>query len=392
VGTANVVVVGAGPVGLTVAWQLAAAGVPVTVLEDGEGPGSASRASTFHPPTLDLLDDLGVAADLLPLGLQAPVFQYRDRAEGVVAQFDCGLLAGEVKHAYRLQCEQDKLCALLARGLAELPGVELRYGHRVTGVVPDGDGARVEVEGRAGLRGRWIVGADGAHSAVRRSLGIDFEGITYPERFLVVSTRFPFADAIDDLALINYISDPDEWLVLLRTPDHWRALFPVPPDVPAELVADSGYQRRLLAGICDGSEAASVLHASSYRIHQRVAATFRRGAVLLAGDAAHVNNPLGGMGMNSGLHDAVSLGRRLVAACTGGGDAEELLDGYAHLRRRITTELVDARTRANLDRIREQDERARQAHHEHLRVTAADPARARDYVRASTLVESAAAL
>jgi 3-(3-hydroxy-phenyl)propionate hydroxylase len=258
--------------------------------------------------------------------------------------------------------------------------------------VPDGDGARVEVEGRAGLRGRWIVGADGAHSAVRRSLGMTSRASRTRSASSSSPRRFPFADAIDDLALINYISDPDEWLVLLRTPDHWRALFPVPPDVPAELVADSGYQRRLLAGICDGSEAASVLHASSYRIHQRVAATFRRGAVLLAGDAAHVNNPLGGMGMNSGLHDAVSLGRRLVAACTGGGDAEELLDGYAHLRRRITTELVDARTRANLDRIREQDERARQAHHEHLRVTAADPARARDYVRASTLVESAAAL
>jgi 2-polyprenyl-6-methoxyphenol hydroxylase-like FAD-dependent oxidoreductase len=388
----NVVVVGAGPVGLTVAWQLAAAGVPVTVLEAGEGPGSASRASTFHPPTLDLLDELGVAADLLALGLQAPVFQYRDRTDGVVAQFDCGLLAGEVKHAYRLQCEQDKLCALLARGLTGRPGVELRYGHRVTRVVPDAGGARVEVEGRADLHGRWIVGADGAHSAVRRSLGIDFEGITYPERFLVVSTRFPFEDAIDDLALINYISDPDEWLVLLRTPDHWRALFPIAPDVPADDVTDVGYQHRLLAGICDGSDEAAVLHASSYRIHQRVATTFRRGAVLLAGDAAHVNNPLGGMGMNSGLHDAVSLGRRLVAACTDGGDPEELLDGYARVRRRITTELVDARTRANLDRIREQDEPARRAHQDHLRATAADPERAREYVRTSTLVESAAAL
>ena len=235
----DVVVVGVGPVGATAALALALEGLRVTVFEAGlagDGVLGESRASTFHPPTLEILDGLDVSAPLHEVGLVSDTYQYRDRAEGLVAHFDLAEIAGDTPFPYRLQSEQQNLVRIIGDRLAELPNVRLFENAHVRSAATDGEEAVVRVAGSADpeapeveYRARWAIAADGAHSPIRHALGIGFPGITYPEQFLVVSTSADFAELIPGIASVNYISDPREWLVLLRTPLHWRALFPIPP-------------------------------------------------------------------------------------------------------------------------------------------------------------------
>ncbi|MEV6162059.1 NAD(P)/FAD-dependent oxidoreductase [Streptomyces sp. NPDC052052] len=386
---APVLVAGAGPVGLSAALVLARAGVPVTVLEAGAELAAESRASTFHPPTLEMLDGLGVVEQLLSRGLIARTFQYRDRRTGPVAELDLAVLGDDTPYPYRVQCEQSKLTPLLARALAELPGTEVRFGCRVAEVRQDEASVTAVLDDGRTVRGSHLVAADGAHSAVRRSLGVGFDGMTYPERFLVASLDEDLTDELPDLAPIAYVMDPDEWLVLLRTPDHWRILLPTPEGTSdeselarleqrlAQLRADMGADRHW-----------RVAHASLYRVHQRVAAGFRQGRVLLCGDAAHVNNPLGGMGMNSGIHDAVLLGAALAALVNGEPGANAALDAAAEDRRACALTYVGAQTHRNWERLRVRDPEARASLLAELRATAADPTRARSALLRSSMIAS----
>jgi 2-polyprenyl-6-methoxyphenol hydroxylase-like FAD-dependent oxidoreductase len=381
----QVLIAGAGPVGLAVATMLGRAGVHVTVLEKSAGPGSASRASTFHPPALEFCAQLGVVDEVHARGLHAPTFQLRDRTNGVIAEFDLSLLSDDTPYPYRVQLEQSKFCQLLADRLP--PTVTLRTDARVTDVAHDDAGVRITLADGVAVTGDWLVGADGAHSAVRTALDIDHAGFSYPERFLVVSTPLDLRDHLPDLASVNYISDPDEWLVLLQTPDHWRVLFPVPGDADLDAVTTPDALQARLQSVVALDQPWPVLQSSAYEIHQRVATTFRAGRVLLAGDAAHLNNPLGGLGMNSGLLDAWSLSTRLLDVL--GGADDTTLDDYARLRREVALEVVDRQTRANKQRLEERDPAARVAHHAEMRALAADPDRAREHLRQTTLLASA---
>ena len=396
--TDAVIVCGAGPTGLVAALTLARAGVPVVVLEKGDGLSGESRASTFHPPTLELLDELGLAEPVVAAGLRAPTTQFRDRATGPVATFDLGVLADDTDFPFRVQLEQDKFTALAMEGPVRQGGLpmEVRFGWRSHAVLgQDDSGVRLLVgtaDGFVEMWAPWMVAADGAHSSVRTSLGVDLVGETYPERFLVVSVADELRDLLGDLDLVNYVADPDEWLVLLRTPDHWRVLFPVRTDDPEAELAPDALRRRLDAIIpvpADGGSVErdwDVLDASLYVVSRRVAERMRVGRVLLAGDAAHQNSPLGGMGMNSGIQDAVSCGRRLATVLDGG--PETLLDEYDANRRRVAVDYVQADAHANWLALREADPERRAALQADLRAVAADPVRHRERMQRTAMLDA----
>ncbi|GIH02404.1 pentachlorophenol monooxygenase [Rhizocola hellebori] len=354
-----IVVVGAGPVGLTAALALAKRGFAVTVLEAGDGLAAESRASTFHPPTLSMLKELGVLPQLMARGLISPTFAYRDR-HGLIAELDLGLLKDDTPYPYRVQCEQSKLTPILLEHLLAHDNCEVRFGWPVAAV----NGSTVSTADGREVTADWVIAADGAHSAVRRSLGVAFDGITYPERFLVASTD----EELDGLALVNYVFDPVEWAVLLRTPDHWRVLLPTPEDTPDE--AELARLGQRLQGIRDFGRPWRVAHASIYRVHQRVAATFQVGNVLLAGDAAHVNNPLGGLGMNSGIHDAIAYAQAFPD-----------LGEVPQQRRRVALDFVRRVSHTNWERMRDPA-----AHLAGIREMAADPVKARQYLLRTSML------
>ena len=307
--TDSVLIAGAGPVGLVAANCLADAGVPVMVFEAEPGLPENLRASTFQPPTLDMLEQFGASRRLIEMGRITRTIQYRDR-KGWVAEFDFAALAELTAHPFRVQCEQFKLNRLLLERLAAFPHVQIEFSAAVVSVEQDAGSVSVTIQGATGrrrVRGAWLIGADGGRSRVREALGIPFEGFTWPERFLVASTPFEFAQVLPDLADVSYFADPDEWFFLLRLPDVWRAMFPTRPDErDADIISDDAIERRLQC-VWANPEHYRVVHRTLYSIHQRVAARYRSGRAFLAGDAAHLNNPLGGMGMNGGIHDAFNL-------------------------------------------------------------------------------------
>ncbi len=386
--TANhVIVVGAGPVGLTAALTLAQRGIAVTVLEQGDELAGESRASTFHPPTLEMLDALGVVEELLALGIVSTRFQYRDRAEGIIAELDMGVLVDDTPFPYRVQVEQSKLTPILLKHFLALPGTTVLYGSPVVAVEQDADSVTALLASGDRVRADWLIGADGAHSVVRKATGVAFEGITYPERFLVISTDADLETLLPGIAPINYVFDPVEWMVLLRTPEHWRILLPTPMDTSDEVEQNPARIQERLRGVVDTGEPWPVLHTTLYKIHQRVAESFRTGRILLAGDAAHVNNPLGGMGMNSGIHDAILESEALADVLLTAAPLSSL-DEVAEARRAVAQTYVQQVTHTNWQQIRETDEVERKVVHDQLRARAADPSAARDYLLRTSMIDS----
>ena len=384
----RVIVVGAGPVGLTAALALRRRGIETLVLASEQALVMELRGSTFHPPTLDLLDEFALVPRMIEVGLKAPTWQFRDRETGPVATFDLALLAGDTNHPYRVQCEQWKLMRFLEEKLRN-EGVELRFGHEVTAVRQDDDGVTVTANTASGpvsVTGRYVIAADGARSAVRRSLGVEFEGFTYAELFLIASTDFPFENTLTDIAYVNYIADPLEWLVLLRVPGLWRVLVPAPENSDREKLLSDENLQAMLQRVVPRSEPYTIAHRSIYHVHQRVAKSFRHGRVLLAGDAAHVNNPLGGMGMNGGIQDAFNLADKLKAIWAGADD--RLLDRYDRQRRTVAVEAVQQQTHRNQQVISERDPETRKKSLDAMRKVAADQASAREYMLRSSMIAS----
>ena len=387
----RVLIAGAGPVGLVAACSLAEAGIPVTIVERSRELPKDLRASTFHPPTLDMLERFDVSARLVEQGLICPQWQFRDRAEGVVATFDLGILDKDTSHPYRLQCEQWKLTEMLRERLEASGMVEIVYEAEAIGATQDDDGVTLQLRRPDGavedMRAPYLIAADGAHSNIRKSQSIEFEGMTIPEIFLSMSTHFDFAEAIEDLAPISYVTDPNEWAVLLRTPTLWRVLLPTDPNQTEEQIKDPKVMEARLQALCPNPAGYDIVHATAYRVHQRVAERFVAGRIFLAGDSAHVNNPLGGMGMNGGIHDAINLTDKLAPVIKGEAPLADV-GRYERQRRKVTLEAVQAQTLRNRQMMAENDPQQRRAYHDELRSIVADPARHRDYLLRSSMIQS----
>ena len=248
----RVIIAGAGPAGLTAALCLVDAGVPVTVLESCAELAVDLRAGSYHPPTLEMLAPYGVTARMHERGVIVPRWQIRDRTEGVLVEFDMSLLGNDTPYPYRLHFEQHKLTPILLDECRRRGNFEIRFATQVTGFRQDADGVTVTVQDADGpqeLRGGWLIGADGARSVVRDGLGIDFEGFTWPELFLVLSTPFDYEP--HGYTYATYVADPDEWLVMFKVPGFeppalWRLAFPADASLPPEaLMADDVVQARL---------------------------------------------------------------------------------------------------------------------------------------------------
>ena len=386
IATPHVVVAGAGPVGCVAAAVLAKSDVRVTLVEAAPSLPRELRASTFHPATLEMLRPYGVVDEMIARGLVAQHFAYRDRRVGVVARFDLGELRDITNYPFRLQCEQFKLCEILLEKFASNPLIDVRFSSAIGAVEQRSEGAAAVLTNGETIEADAVIGADGASSAVRKSLGCTFDGMTYADRYLVVSTPYELSDHMPDLSYVNYVSDPDEWMVLLRTVEFWRALFPVSDDeTDDQALSDESVERRL-QGVVANPTAYDVAHRTIYRVHQRVADRFRVGRAVLVGDAAHINNPLGGMGMNGGVHDAVLLAGGL-AGLLHGTVTDQQLDGYAALRRQLALDFVQRHTHENAVTLATPDASIRAKALEQMTERAANVDTAYDYLLEASMIK-----
>lgn len=379
----RVIVVGAGPVGLTAALLLGRRGIPCVVLESAAELPSDLRASTFHPPTLDLLDDQGVAAPLIAMGLKSPTWQVRMHETGERAEFDLAVIAADTRHPYRLQCEQSKLTRLLL-DVVRAEGGDVRMDSAVADVAQDDDGVRVTLADGETLAGRWLIAADGARSVVRRTLDLPFEGKTYPETTILATTTFPFHDHLPGLSNVNYVWKPGGTYSLLRLPDLWRcSLYPDAGETIEQGLEPDSIERKLQA-IVARDVPYEVGEIRAYRIHMRIVDDYRHGRVLLAGDAAHVNSPSGGMGMNGGIHDAFELVATLAEVYAGADAA--LLNRYTRRRRPVAEAEILTQADRNRARMQEQDEAKRLDSLRELQRIAGDPVLAREHLLKSSMI------
>jgi len=387
----RILISGAGPVGYTMALNLARLNIPFTLFEAGDSIFEDPRAGTIHPPTLEMFEESGVTATMLEQGLIVARYQYRDRKDGIVADFDLSVLKDDTRYPYRVMLEQHRLSHILRDKLRAYSNVEILNSHRVKSIAQDAEGVTATVEtpdGDKDFRGTWMIGCDGGRSQVRKSMNVAFDGFTWPERFLVLSTKYDFGP--HGYAITNYIADPEEWCALFKVPGPdgkglWRILFPAGDATEAELFEEASVQRRIQGfNAKDGDY--PIHHRNLYEVHQRVASSYRDGRLLLAGDAAHINNPLGGMGMNFGLHDAFNLADKMGKIWFGNG-SHDLLDLYDRQRRTVAQEFLQRQTIENKKNIEQKDPAARQAFYDELRAIVADPAKLRPYLVRVAMIE-----
>lgn len=388
----RVLIAGGGPIGYTMAINLARLGIPFVLLEAGNKIFDDPRAGTIHPPTLELFDTIGATKTFLERGYVVRNYQYRDRKTGVVADFDLSVLKDETPFPHRLMLEQHKICYILRDMLKDYSNHEILIEHRVSEVKQDADGVTAVVQtpdGQKTFRARYMIGCDGGRSQVRKSMNVDFEGFTHNERFLVLSTRYDFAP--HGYALTNYIADPEEWCALFKVPGFddngmWRVVFPTDISISeAEAFEEETVQRRI-QNFHKKDGAYEVFHRNIYDVHQRVASRYRDGRLIVAGDAAHINNPLGGMGMNFGFHDAFNLTDKLAKVWFEGA-SEDLFDLYDRQRRTVAQDYLQRQTIENKKNMEQKDPAVREAFHNELRAINADKDKLLPYLMRVAMIE-----
>ena len=390
----TLLVIGAGPVGVVAALAAAQAGFSVCIVEAADAIDRNPRAATTHPSTLEMIGRVGLIGRFVAEGLVAREFQFWNRSDrSLIATFDHAVLRADTSYPFVVQTEQHKL-ALMGLDALRAAGGSVRFGTKILSCSQDTDGVEVVAENegaRERLTADWLIAADGGRSTIRKCLDIEFEGYTWPERFLVLTVL----DDLQDLmgcCFRNYFSDASEWANTFKVAGddgqgRWRVVFPTRTDESdEEALSDEAVARRLTS-IHALDRPYRLVHRNLYRVHERVAATFRVGRVLLAGDAAHVNNPIGGLGLNFGIHDAMDAVDTLADVALRGRN-EAALDGYARRRRTLNIDFVQQQTIANKKRLEEKDPAARRSALDDLRATARDPARARAFLLRSSLIGS----
>jgi 3-(3-hydroxy-phenyl)propionate hydroxylase len=394
----EVLVVGLGPVGSVAALYLARQGIAVAAIEAGPSGAAADlRASTFHASTLELLADIGAADAILNYGLRAPLYQYRDRQTGEIFCFDLNELAGRTRFPFRLQCEQHRLAHDLADQLVRERTASVAFGKRLLFLEQDEHGVTAYVETPMTIekyRARYLIGADGANSIARKVLGLDFPGWTHADKFLCLSTTHPLESHFEQLCYVNYISDPLEWTVLLRVPSLWRILVPADPTLSDATLVSDDYTNAVFGRLLGGNVAVATQHRTIYRVHQRVVSQFAVGRVCLVGDAAHLNSPMGGFGMNSGIHDALNLGDKLRRILREGA-AATLIGLYDRQRRTVTNNFIQVQSIENTDLMRQGWGSVSEKRRDNMRKLVANPEARRAYLLRQamfTSLEDAAAV
>jgi len=387
-GDLPVLIAGAGPVGLSVAASLVTQGFKVEVFEKGADLADEARASTFHASTLEYFAEWGVADDVISNGKKVRVLQFWEReTRERVADFDYALIAKDTPYPYRLQCPQNKVTRLIKPRIEATGLCKVHFSHEALVQRDLGDHVELDLKTPNGVKtvkGSYVIGADGGASKVREALNMILEGETYEDRFLLVGSDLDYNRIFPDIGLVAYIYDPEEWVIIMHLPDVIRTVFRLRPDEDADAALKESAVRERMAAFIGRPVDFNISMASYYRVHQRVAPTFRVGRSILAGDAAHINNPAGGMGMNSGIHDAYLLGKNLGEVLRGGSDS--LLDEYAETRRRAAVEMVQESTARNYRDLSLKDPQARMQRNRDMAAAAADPIKARAYLlRASML-------
>jgi len=384
----SVIVVGAGPVGLTLAYGLARAGVTVTVIESQASVSTQLRASTFHPPTLDMLEPWGITAELLAQGRITPTWQIRLHETGEHVTFDLSILKDDTAHPYRLQCEQAVLSRSLQARLLREPSARIWREAEVGDVGQSADRAWVEVRRDRSIEridADFVVGCDGAHSVVRKAIGSDFEGSTYPDTTLLVTTHFNFAGLWPDLAGVNYIWQDEGTYSLLHLPGLWRVSLhplangPLEEEVRAERIVAR------LQSLFGAEHRFELQEIRPYRVHKRLASRWRAGRLFIAGDAAHLNNPKGGMGMNGGIHDAICLSQNLIEHFNGA--AQTVLDKYERQRLPVVRDDIIGQADRNHARMQLRSLDERRAFLAQLQALIADRDRLYRHLRQTSMLD-----
>jgi 2-polyprenyl-6-methoxyphenol hydroxylase-like FAD-dependent oxidoreductase len=337
----RVLVVGAGPTGLLTAFGLARGGADVTVIEREPDVVDSPRATVYLPSTLKVLDELELLPDVLRQAETGYWLNVRFGLTGYIGRLDHRLVADLTPYAYTLHLGQHELARLVMQHLAALPDTRVQWDTTFEDLSQEGDTVAVRLKDAQGSRTvefDWVIGADGARSAVRRAMGATFEGFTWPETFMATNVYYDFERA--GYAYSNMIADGAEWAVVARldkVPHYWRVSYSESSELTEEerLARIPERYRRWM------SESTWQLdRANSYRVHQRSASAYRIGRVFLAGDAAHATNPIGGMGLTSGIQDASTLAQSLTAVINGHA-AGDMLDWYAYERRRCFIEVAN---------------------------------------------------
>lgn len=345
----QVIVAGAGPVGLVAALILARAGVEVVVLEKRATLNTASKASTFHPATLEILDDLGVLEPMMGQGEIVRRIQYRT-PEGPFAEFVLADLAERTRFPFRLHLEQARLTPLLLARIDARDNAQVLFDTGFESLTQDGAGVTVTADHngeKLTISADYLIGTDGARSAVREALGLAFDGMVYPHKILRVMTPDDLDAVLPDIAAITYLHNGPKSLSFLKMPDCWRIIIRVPGDVTDETALQDGwFAERLREVLPAWTTPPTVSGRDVYGASRRVASDYQVGRAFLAGDAAHVTNTRGGMNMNCGIHDAQALAQAMIRALR--ENRPELVTAAAAERKRIAEEMLIPRTDRNV--------------------------------------------